>query len=43
MIQAARGYLRVSTEEQDLARQEVIVAWARGAGYYVAAVYRGKA
>ena len=43
MIKAARVYLRVSTEEQDLARREVIVAGARGAGYYVAAVYREKA
>ncbi len=43
IIKAARGYLRVSTEEQDLARQEVIVAGARGAEYYVAAVYREKA
>lgn len=36
-------YLRVSTDEQDLARQEAIVAGARAAGYYVAAVYREKA
>lgn len=43
MIQAARVYLRVSTEEQDLARQEAIVAGARAAGFYVAAVYREKA
>jgi DNA invertase Pin-like site-specific DNA recombinase len=42
-VRAARVYLRVSTEEQDLARQEAIVANARGAGYYVAAVYREKA
>ncbi|KQU46021.1 resolvase [Sphingomonas sp. Leaf339] len=42
-IRAARVYLRVSTEEQDLARQEAIVAGARAAGYYVAAVYREKA
>ena len=42
-IRAARVYLRVSTEEQDLARQESIVANARAAGYYVAAVYREKA
>ena len=43
MIQAARVYLRVSTEEQDLARQEAIVASARAAGVYVAAVHREKA
>jgi len=36
-------YLRVSTEEQDLSRQEAIVFGARAAGYYVAAVYREKA
>ncbi len=36
-------YLRVSTDEQDLARQESIVAGARAAGFYVAAVYREKA
>lgn len=42
-VRAARVYLRVSTEEQDLARQETIVTGARDAGYYVAAVYREKA
>src|SRR5436305_631656 len=42
-IRAARVYLRVSTEEQDLERQEAIVAGAQAAGYYVAAVYREKA
>lgn len=42
-IRAARVYLRVSTEEQDLSRQEAIVAGARAAGYYVAAIYREKA
>lgn len=36
----ARIYLRVSTAEQDLARQEKIVAEAKLAGYYVACVYR---
>ena len=36
-IQAAWVYLRVSTEEHDLARQEAIVAGARAAGFYVAA------
>lgn len=39
----ARVYLRVSTREQDLARQEQVVIDAREAGYYVAAVYREKA
>lgn len=42
-VRGARVYLRVSTDEQDLARQEAIVAGAREAGYYVAAVYREKA
>lgn len=42
-IRAARVYLRVSTDEQDLTRQEAIVTGARTAGYYVAAVYREKA
>lgn len=42
-VRGARVYLRVSTDEQDLARQEAIVAGARAAGYYVAAVYREKA
>lgn len=39
----ARVYLRVSTEEQDLARQDAVIESARAAGYYVAAVYREKA
>ncbi|PZU79599.1 MAG: resolvase [Sphingomonas sp.] len=42
-MRAARVYLRIRTEEQDLTRQEAIVAGARAAGYYVAAVYREKA
>ncbi len=42
-VRGARVYLRVSTDAQDLARQEAIVANARAAGYYVAAVYREKA
>ena len=39
-VRVARVYLRVSSDGQDLARQEAIVADARGAGWYVAAVYR---
>ena len=39
----ARIYLRVSTQEQDLARQEDLVSNAKQQGYYVAAVYREKA
>jgi len=36
-------YLRVSSEAQDLQRQEAIIEDARRAGYYVATVYREKA
>lgn len=39
----ARVYLRVSTDAQDLERQEGIIAAAKAAGYYVAGVYREKA
>ncbi len=39
----ARIYLRVSTDEQDLARQNDIVRSTRDAGYYIAGVYREKA
>ncbi len=42
-IKAARIYLRVSTDEQDLERQESIREGAIAAGYYVAGVYREKA
>lgn len=43
MPKIARIYLRVSTNEQDLGRQERIVNDARDAGYYIAGVYREKA
>ncbi|EPN22697.1 resolvase [Pseudomonas syringae pv. actinidiae ICMP 19099] len=39
----ARVYLRVSTDQQDLERQEGIVSNAKAAGFYVAGVYREKA
>lgn len=39
----ARIYLRVSTEAQDLARQEALVTSAKAAGFYVAGIYREKA
>lgn len=39
----ARVYIRVSTDEQDLERQDSIIEGAEAAGYYVAAVYREKA
>ena len=42
-IKAARIYLRVSTEDQDLQRQEGIKESAKAAGYYVAGIYREKA
>ena len=42
-MQIARLYLRVSTDEQDLARQAGIEHSARQAGYYIAGVYREKA
>jgi DNA invertase Pin-like site-specific DNA recombinase len=42
-VKAARVYLRVSTDAQDLERQEDIIARAKSAGYYVAGVYREKA
>lgn len=43
LMKIARIYLRVSTEEQDLTRQESIRANAVAAGYYVAGIYREKA
>ena len=42
-VRAARVYLRVSTDKQDLTRRNTIVTGARAAGYHVAAVYREKA
>ncbi|WP_205897866.1 recombinase family protein [Pseudomonas savastanoi] len=42
-LNVARVYLRVSTEDQDLQRQEAIIGNARASDYYVAAVYREKA
>lgn len=42
-IRVARVYLRGSRDEQDLTRQEAIVASARTAGYYVAAFCEKKA
>ena len=43
MMQVARIYLRVSTDGQDLSRQDAIVESTRAAGYYVAGIYREKA
>lgn len=42
-LHVARVYLRVSTREQDLSRQESIIADAEQAGYYVAGTYREQA
>ncbi|MDD5366626.1 MAG: recombinase family protein [Gallionellaceae bacterium] len=42
-MKVARIYQRVSTDEQDLARQAHIEQSARAAGYYIAGVYREKA
>lgn len=42
-MNVARLYLRVSTDEQDLARQASVEASARQAGYYIAGIYREKA
>ena len=42
-MKSARVYLRVSSEEQDLARQERLIEEARCSGYYIAGVYREKA
>ncbi|MGU7773756.1 recombinase family protein [Burkholderia sp. MR1-5-21] len=42
-MKVARIYLRVSTEQQDIERQEAIAHNAKAAGYYVAGVYREKA
>ncbi|HCG6545445.1 TPA: recombinase family protein [Vibrio parahaemolyticus] len=42
-MKVARIYLRVSTEQQDLTRQERLISEAKAAGYYIAGVYREKA
>lgn len=42
-MKVARIYLRVSTIQQDIHRQESIEEGARTAGYYIAGVYREKA
>jgi DNA invertase Pin-like site-specific DNA recombinase len=39
----ARIYLRVSTDDQDLRRQESILDTTRAQGFYIAGVYREKA
>ncbi len=42
-MKIARIYFRVSTDAQDLTRQEHIERSAKDAGYYIAGVYREKA
>jgi DNA invertase Pin-like site-specific DNA recombinase len=42
-MKVARIYLRVSTDEQDLARQENVINGAKANGFYIAGVYREKA
>lgn len=42
-MKVARIYIRVSTREQDLQRQETIRAEAIAVGYYIAGIYREKA
>lgn len=39
-MRVARIYMRVSTKEQDIRRQDAITESARQAGYYIAGVYR---
>jgi len=42
-MQVARAYLRVSTQKQDLERQNQVVEDAKAAGFYIAGIYREKA
>ena len=42
-MKVARIYLRVSTDEQDLARQENVINSVKANGFYIAGVYREKA
>lgn len=42
-VKVARIYMRVSTDAQDLTRQEAIATSARAAGIYIAGIYREKA
>lgn len=42
-MKIARAYLRVSTESQDLIRQDAVIKAAKDAGFYVAGIYREKA
>ena len=42
-MKAARIYQRVSTEEQNLERQNALIEKAKAEGYYIAGVYKEKA
>lgn len=42
-LKEARIYMRVSTEDQDLNRQDAIVESTKAAGFYIAGIYREKA
>lgn len=42
-VKIARIYLRVSTKEQELHRQEALIEDVKAGGYYIAGVYRDKA
>lgn len=42
-MKAARIYQRVSTEEQNLERQNAQIEQAKAEGYYIAGVYKEKA
>ena len=41
-MKAARIYLRVSTENQNLARQSILIEKAKAEGYSIAGVYQEK-
>ena len=43
VLLVARIYLRVSTDAQDMERQESLAQAAKAAGYYIAGIYREKA
>lgn len=43
VLMVARIYLRVSTDAQDMERQENLAQAAKAAGYYIAGIYREKA
>ena len=42
-MKVARIYQRVSTEAQNLERQNALIEKAEGEGYYIAGVYKEKA